>query len=135
MVQRTVHSWRRNSEVIPPTHHHHNVSSCLHLVSIVAGPPSLALLNSYRPHKNNFAMLKQTTLTGSHEHVDKLLPPSWVIVVLPFLIFFFWDEELPGGMMGWMDGKDDHPRILYNLKHYKWYNFNFVAFYGILMNM
>jgi hypothetical protein len=35
-------------------------SLCLHLVSIVAGPPSLALLNSCRPHKNNFAVLKQS---------------------------------------------------------------------------
>ncbi len=50
-------------------------SPCLHLVSVVAGPPSLALLNSCRPHKNNFAVLKQTAVTGSHEHVDKLLPP------------------------------------------------------------
>jgi hypothetical protein len=47
----------------------------------------------------------------------------------------FGMRNLDGRMMGWMDGKDDHPRILYNLKHYKWYNFNFVAFYGILMNM
>ncbi len=28
-------------------------SPCLHLVSVVARPPSLALLNSCRPHKNN----------------------------------------------------------------------------------
>jgi hypothetical protein len=25
--------------------------------------------------------------------------------------------------------------LWYDLKHYKWYNFDFVAFYGILMNM
>jgi hypothetical protein len=31
--------------------------------------------SSCRPHKNNFAVLKQTALTGSHEHVDKLLSP------------------------------------------------------------
>jgi len=45
--------------------------------------------------------------------VDKLLSPPWVVVVLPFLIFFFRDEELPGRMTGRMDGKNDHPRILY----------------------
>ncbi len=24
--------------------------------------------------------------------------------------------------------------LLYNVKHYKWFNFHFVTFYGILMN-
>ncbi len=32
-------------------------------------PPSLALLNSCKPHKNNFVVLKQIALTRSHEHV------------------------------------------------------------------
>jgi hypothetical protein len=43
-------------------------------VSIVVGLPSLALLNSCKPQKNNFAVLKQTAIIGSYDHVDKLRP-------------------------------------------------------------
>jgi hypothetical protein len=52
-----------------------NLWGTLLLLSLIDVIGSFALLNSYRPHKNNFAVLKQTALTGSHDHVDKLLPP------------------------------------------------------------
>jgi hypothetical protein len=49
-------------------------------------------------------VLKQTALTGSHEHVDKLLPPPWVVVLLPFhhLLLPGWGTWMDGWWDKWM---------------------------------
>ncbi len=70
----------------------------------LAGPPSLDLLKSCTRSTNNFAVLKQTALTGSHEHVDKLLPPPGVVVLHPF------HHLLLSGWRTWMDGWRDEWR-------------------------
>jgi len=82
-----------------------NCWGTLLLLSLIDVIGSFALLNSYRPHKNNFAVLKQTPLKGSHEHVDKLLPPPWVVVLLSFhhLLLPGWGTWMDGWWDEWME--------------------------------